>query len=119
MESSPLKSSKALECIEVDSSRPALFKTALIVFGDTPASFVISLYVSPFSANAMMRDSFCFLSIALHNMVLQRFSFCYLVLLCDIGALFLVISCIRLLSKCAQFTFITLISDLRPQKRMK
>lgn len=51
------KSSKALECIEVDSSRSALFKTALIVFGDTPAFFVISLYVSPFSDNAMIQAS--------------------------------------------------------------
>jgi hypothetical protein len=35
----------------------------LIVFGDTPASFVISLYVFPFSANAKTRASFYFLFI--------------------------------------------------------
>jgi hypothetical protein len=32
-----------LEDIEVVWSRPDMFKIALIVFGDTPASFVISL----------------------------------------------------------------------------
>jgi hypothetical protein len=93
------KSSKALEDIEIDSSRPARFEIALMVFGDTFAFCAISRYDSPFSSIAIMRASFCFLSIIQISFVSKRFSFCYNLLLCDSSMLFLVIFCIRMLSE--------------------